>query len=721
MLYYYGEYSGTWDTNTYPYVKKLIRFDFGSPELPYSFQDALNEKPANVKYTVHNAIATDLKKGTVIYDSAISKWWVVDTDKSELEDSIGGIYSYQHNLDCEDAFEFLNGIELPNCAFKAERYTNATFFNRLFSIAKFTDKVPIATFTMSGMSTTKKNSFKSYDGYTLASSLRDFGRMNGYVPTLTFTTSVYSSSGHPLHGATYLSALTVAFVSRIGLGNAPVDFDATDANIENDAFEQNKGGGDNYCVTVVSDIKNARSSIPNKFPNFGGVASFSPDVLEIDPKTAEIRLPSKIDEVVSVTVYQTGWFSIYERTDYENNANPTALNVFSMSFCFTKEMFMNNFENSGYSWVSGLSSADKLIIKEALPDPDQFTVYNSIGADTFDEKTHIFNHYRGIYAETDDKDIYLKNKIYRDGIEDAHKQDRCMYWEQGGDSVKGLTWDIWQITMGTTKDEYAVYYFTLGSTNYAMTLTLFVESAAPSVLKDSAACTLFKVVYYPQIELKMKYDASRNGMFEKHYNQTGKTVDGYSAGKLLSAFVDESSTSVTNKKKKHYTYASIYPLGKIVTLYGATKIVGERSVNVISDTWFEVDYSLSTDRIGRSEDISADSFIKDTDTPQLNNLIRKQLYRDYLELGYASDYTSTDTLFMGSLATRLSDILVFDESGCGFEFNCCCYVKGVDSADTVYYRGIDAIEIDLPKQKEIIADFGDNNIIGYYRERKVGT
>ena len=716
MLYYYGEYSGTWDTETYPYVKLLVRFEFGTPELPYSFQDALTEKPSNVKYTIKNAIGTPLLKGTVVYDSFIAKWWVVDSDTSELMDTIGGITTYEHDLDCKDAFEFLNAVELPNCAFKTGRYTNATFFNRLFSISKFQAKVPIATITMTGMSTNKKNSFKSYDGYTLATAVRDLGKMNGYIPTLTFTTAVYSSVGHPLHGLTYLSALTIAYISRIGLGNVP------SALTTNDMYEQNKGGSENYCVTVVSDIKNARSSVVNKYPNFGGVSPFSPNVAEVSHETAEIKLPSKIDEIISVTAYQTGAIKFYERADYEEEPTPTTLSVIRIDNCVSKEQFISNLEGSGYSWSNGLSSGDKLIIKEALPDPDQFTVYNSDGADTFDESVYIHNHYRGLSSTTGDKQIYLKNKVYRDAINDAHKQDRCMYWEQGGESIKGFSWDVWNVLSASSdiNNEYALYYFTLGTTEYVAVMSLFTEGSGTG-LKTQIACVQFKVVYYPQIELKMKYDASRNGLFEKHYNQTGKTIDGYSAGKLLSAYVDESSSQVTVKKHKYDSYASILPLGTIVTYGGHTMIIGERSVNALNTDFFEVDYSLSTDRIGRSEDISADSFIKDTDTPQLNNIIRKQLYRDYLEIAYADDYTSTDTLFMGSLATRLSSMLVFNESGCGFEFNCCCYVKGVDSADTIYYRGIDAIEIDLPKQKEIISDFGDNSIIGYYRERKVGT
>ena len=716
MIYYFGEYVGTWNVGSYPYVHKLVRYNLGDCEKPFSYSDALNEKPATCKYVVNCAIADDLKKNTILYDGEILKYWVVVSDTSELTDTIGSVVTYKHTIECEEAFEFLNGTELPNCAFKSDRYTNTTFINRLFSISKFTIKTGIAYSGFTGMSANGTTKFKSYDGYTLASAIRDIGRTNGYIPKLTFTTAVYSSVGHPLNGLTYISSISLSFISRIGIGNTPFAFTSNAYN------EQNKGGGSNYCVSVVSDIKNARSSIVNKYPNFGGVSPFSLNTQEVKIETAEIKLPSKIDEVVSVTVYPTGAFTFYERYDYENETTPTSLATSSINNCFTKEMFITNLENSGYTWAENLTSGDKVIIKEALPSPDQFTVRNSSGSDTFDERIYVFNHFRGVYATTDDKYIYLKNKVYRDTIENAYKQDRCMYWEQGGNTIKGMAWNIWKWNFGgSSNNKYALYYFTLGSTKYVAVLSLFATPVDASLLKDQLNTYLFKVTYYPQIELKVKYDSSRNGMYEKFYNQTGKTIDGYSAGKMLISYVDESSSSVTIKQSKVFAIGDILPLGSVCTYNGKTMVIGEVSVEVHEDTYFNVVYSLSTDRVGRSEDISADSYIKDTDTPQLNNIIRKQVYRDYLELAYADDYTVSTSLFMGTPSMSLSNFLVFSDTVCGFEFNCCCYIKGVDSAGTVYYRGIDAIEIDLPKQKMIVADFQDNNIIGYYRERKVSS
>ena len=148
-------------------------------------------------------------------------------------------------------------------------------------------------------------------------------------------------------------------------------------------------------------------------------------------------------------------------------------------------------------------------------------------------------------------------------------------------------------------------------------------------------------------------------------------------------------------------------------------IIGSMSVVVEATDLYSVTYSLSTDRIGRSEDVTADSSIKDTDIPQKSNIVRDQLYRDYIEVGYTKDYTCDTSLFMGSPSTQLASLLVFNDDGCGFNLNCVAYIKGVDSASTVYYRAIDAIEYDLCKAKLLVADFQDNNHLGYYRERKI--
>ena len=245
MLYYYGEYSGNWangDTITYPYVRKLVRYTFGLPKLPFSYELNLDQKPSNVKYVVVNAIKLALQKGTLIYDSELAMWWVVDTDTSVYVTNNIGTYEYEHTLECKDAFEFLNGIDLPNCSFKADRYTFTQFMSRLFSISKFVSKTSITYSGFTGLTATTKNEFIAYDGYTLSNAIKEFGRANQVVPTLSITTAVYSSTGHPLNGMTYISSMSIVFVKQTGLGNTPTDISAT-----NDDYEQSKCGGESFC------------------------------------------------------------------------------------------------------------------------------------------------------------------------------------------------------------------------------------------------------------------------------------------------------------------------------------------------------------------------------------------------------------------------------------------------------------------------------------------
>jgi len=178
-------------------------------------------------------------------------------------------------------------------------------------------------------------------------------------------------------------------------------------------------------------------------------------------------------------------------------------------------------------------------------------------------------------------------------------------------------------------------------------------------------------------------------------------------------------------KKMNYTsIASILPVGTV--LYDASNyyIIGELSVDVF-DGFYEVVYSLSTDRIARSENVSADGMIKDTKVPQMNNIKRTQLYRDYFEFSLSADLTRDTTLFLGTATSAIPKYFSFTEQGCGFNFDAVCYIKGVYKTpividgvtETECYRAIDCTEYPICKGKLLVADFLDNNIIGLWRER----
>jgi hypothetical protein len=126
-----------------------------------------------------------------------------------------------------------------------------------------------------------------------------------------------------------------------------------------------------------------------------------------------------------------------------------------------------------------------------------------------------------------------------------------------------------------------------------------------------------------------------------------------------------------------------------------------------SNEYYNVIYTLSRNRIARSENIVADSAVISYKTPDDNLVFRSQLYKDYIELSLedinqdAPYLPMTKALqFGGTLAGSNFDFTVLSKNEYGTTPNVVRYVKN----PTIF---------DLHKAKLMNVNWQDNNVLGF--------
>jgi hypothetical protein len=123
--------------------------------------------------------------------------------------------------------------------------------------------------------------------------------------------------------------------------------------------------------------------------------------------------------------------------------------------------------------------------------------------------------------------------------------------------------------------------------------------------------------------------------------------------------------------------------------------------------YYNVIYTLSRNRVARSENIVADSSVISYKTPDDNLVFRTQLYKDYLELSLTDGNNDEPYLPM-------SKALVLNETLAGTDFNYTILAKndyGVTPTVMRYLRS--SVVFDLHKAKLININWQENNILGY--------
>jgi hypothetical protein len=727
----------------------------------FNIEDNLNETPSNMKVKVitSNTYREEFQVNTVAYHEDTNSWWVIKSDESTYLTT----GEYEHEIQLVEYLEFYAYRHLPNCAFAPETYDLEDMLNRLFDIAKLSITVVYPDF----LDKDKTMPFFSFENFTVANAIKNIGRAINAIPKMVagypyqlFTGSIafsISPPSSPSNGDYWFKTDTTQLYQRTGgswvlvtstIGvTTPFSSSATalrfvntatsqlfissntwtptltfinrngiDAQIKEGlddefpiAYEKNMNSNDQFTTRSVSNITNAKSSSLVISPQKGGYKNISPESPQYNPENAVITLPSKIDSIEYMRVFFEVELKINNSIIYKGYYSDE--NIFynelrSRLFTNTNRVVLFNGTELGlstaqYNLLNGVIFSD-------FPNANEQALLNS--TDTIDTG----------YVSVSER--WLKNKmVFKTSfdfnqIDDTAIKERTCFYEKFSNKItmsktyrEGLTIGSSIVDPGSGFVNGYYLLDSFGSDRVYLQLSLNSGSFLfPTKVYTPNA--LVQVAYYPIADIKISVDNDNDAQDEKYFNQSGKVIDAISVSKLITSHTNDSVEGTKIRNAKYYALNDILPLGQLVRDSNQLYVVSQRSIDGHIKNGFEyfnVVYTLSRNRIARSENIVADSAVISYKTPDDNLVFRTQLYKDYIEL-------SLQNLNQDIPYLSIAKGLILNDTLAGTNFDFTVLAKNSYGTTPTIVRYVKSPSVfDLHKAKLINVNWQSNNILDY--------
>jgi hypothetical protein len=652
----------------------------------FNIEDNLNDTPSNMKVKVitSNTYREEFQVNTVAYHEDTNSWWVIKSDESSYLTT----GEYEHEIQLVEYLEFYAYRHLPNCAFAPNTYTLEQMLLRLFDIAKLSITVVYPDF----LDEDKIMPFFSFENFTVANAIKNISRSINAIPKM----SVNLTGFVP----------TLTFINRNGSDNAIVNVLDTQFPI---AYEKNINSNDQFTTRSVSNITNAKSSFLVISPQKGGYKNISPESPQYNPETAVITLPSKIDSIEYMRVFFEVELKLNNSIIYKgyySDENVFYNELTSRLFTSTNRVVLFNGTEFGlstaqYNLLNGIVSSD-------FPNANEQALLNS--TDTIDNG----------YITSSER--WLKNKmVFKDSftfnqIDDTVVKERTCSYEKFSNKIKMSETYREGLTIGSSITDPSsgfVNGYYLIDEDGADKLYLQLSLNSTSFLFPTKVYTpnaLVQVAYYPIADIKVSIDNDNDAQDEKLFNQSGKVIDAMSVSKLITSHTNDSVEGTKIRNARYTSLASLLPLGQLVRDNNQLYVISQRSIDGHIKNAFEyynVIYTLSRNRIARSENIVADSAVISYKTPDDNLVFRSQLYKDYIELSLVNNNQESPYLIM-------SKALVLSETLAGTNFDYTVIAKNSYGTTPTIVRYVKNPTIfDLHKAKLVNVNWQSNNILDY--------
>jgi hypothetical protein len=683
------------------YVRNVVLDITGT----FNMEDNLNDTPSNmkIKTITSNTYREEFEVNTIAYHPDTTTWWVIKSDTSAYLHT----GEYEHEIELVELLEFYSYRHLPNCAFAPNTYTLEQMLNRLFNIGKQSD---VTVTYPAFLDKDKQMTFMSFENYTIANAIKNIGRTINAIP------KVVASITSDVIGI-YIQGFQLTFINRVGN-------EATILNVLNDqfpvAYEKNSNSSDQFTTRSVSNITNAKSSSLVVSPQKGGYKNISVESPIYQADTAKIYLPSKVDSVKELNIYPRVSL-VYITFDGSN----LVYNPIYKGYFFDESFWFDKFQES-------LSTTNKIRLYDSTELTVTSTIYGQLNALTINN----FPNAKAISLVNSTDTIstsfnsvlspWFKNKMtiksnFDYKLEDTQTiQDRISYYQTNTNTItmskrfrEGLSWASVQSSI----DLNPFYRIYRSSTTLVYdSLYLMIDRDLDGAFADKTFSPniLVQVSYYPIADIKISVDNDNDASDEKFFNQSGKIVDSVTVSKLITSHTNDSVEGTKIRNARYTNYTDIMPLGQIVRDNSQLYIVTQRSLDMMfanGNTYFNVIYTLSRNRIARSENIIADNSVISYKTPDDNLIQRTQLYKDYLELSLEDINQDTPYLSMSKAL-----VLSLDFAGTNFDYTALAKNSYGTSPTIVRYVKNPSV-FDLYKSKLMNFNWQDNNIIDYRVER----
>ena len=659
----------------------------------FNIEDNLNDTPSNAKFKVvtSNTYREEFEVNTVIYHADTSTWWVIKSDESTYLHT----GEYEHEIQVIEYLEWFAYKHLPNCAFAPSTYSLEQMLERVFKIAKLDVDLVFPAF----LDKDKIMPFMSFENFTVANAIKNIARAINAIPKA----YVDITSG-------YQPKLT--FVNRSGLDTAILETLNTQFPT---AYERNINSNDQFTTRSISNIQNAKSSNLVVLPKQGGFKNITPNSLTYVEADAKVLLPSKIDKIEFMRIFPPMELVFV-------NSGGTILTTFASGYYLSRQEWYDLIVSTSFG---GYSTAQKEDIADELPEPlehfkvnygetDISSVYDNINALIgADPQIRMFGRKMTIYNKFDFDT--LDTNTYPD------LKDRSVHWLPNTNQII-MPLSFRNGLEGTTDHNKIYRLFRDGITNNEVWLRPTYRSSGFFANEIPNDKILIQVAYYPVSDIKVSIDNDNGSQDEKYFNQNGKVIDALSVSKLITSHTNDSVEGTKIRNARYTSLASVLPLGQIVRDSNQLYVVTQRSIDATiknGNEYYNVVYTLSRNRIGRSENIVADSAVINYKIPDDNLVYRTQLYKDYVELSL-TNITPKDTPYL-----PMSKALVFSNSLAGTDFDFTTIAewryKPSSTTTTVVRHVANGSIFDLHKAKLLNINYQDNNVLGYRLDSTGGT
>jgi hypothetical protein len=725
----------------------------------FNIEDNLNETPSNMKVKVitSNTYREEFQVNTVAYHEDSNSWWVIKSDESSYMTT----GEYEHEIQLIEYLEFYAYRHLPNCAFAPETYTLEQMLLRLFDIAKLSITIVYPDF----LDEDKIMPFFSFENFTVANAIKNIGRainaipkmsvnITGFVPTLTFINRNGADNAivnvldtqFPIAYEKNMNSndqFTTRSISNI-----------TNAKSSSLVISPQKGGHKNIVENAtIYNLDNADSSrvyLPSKIDKV--------EFVRIIPKITVFR--SDDDSVVTDTLF-SGYYQDENEVKDAIIANVGEFEIFTLADLqalvvpTSEELFQINLNDTLGTTPSYLSVFKGL-----------FTLKSKFDFDTSDLQSAPYDTIAKVKAKTIHW-LPFTNEIvmaesFRDGLTVNQTPQHfrpalnlTIATKSGGGNTERIRISVSTRNTGfynlkVPNDEVLIqvgYYpiadikVSIDNDNDAQDEKFFNQSGkvidAVSVSKlitshtnDSVEGTKIRNARYDKFPYQLftgsiafstsPLSSPSNGdyWFRTDTNELYERISG-SWVLVPSTFgtttpIDGNQSSLrfvnTATQQLFISQLTILPLGQLVLDSNQIYVISQRSIDGMvknSNEYYNVIYTLSRNRVARSENIVADSSVISYKTPDDNLVFRTQLYKDYIELSLQDINQDTPYLLMtkalqfgGTLAGSNFDFTVLAKNEYGTTPNVVRYVKNPTT-------------FDLHKAKLVNVNWQSNNLLGY--------
>ena len=729
------------------------RHELGEMQSGFNFNFVIDGTKDSAKVVVKSFNGNEIEPNTIIWHEKTDTWLIVSRDKVErhLNDSS---FRYYHNIQLEGAFELLNARDLTDCGFNQNEYTNGQFIMRLFKLSNFEFSISIPNQSIFTSQIVKF--VKTFENYTLASALREFLDGFNMCGKLLFHTT-YNN------GETYLDSARLMLINKTGDNSLPThDISEFDDVREIKTIDKNSFGS-----TVISNAENVISSQSKTYPSTGCVR-VSGKEYKITAQNGVIRLPSKVYKAnwlkitttkaplyLSMSVGGQSYrdFEFIKCNPYSNQSILFAIETIKSKLA--ENVSNHNISQSVYDGFVQSLNEQKNVVFDKVKKASTITIYNG------NELNPITGEIvKGVNTPILTKVYYFSKQTIHPITPEWKPLIFCdeetkntlpvkyqgIQWKRGSNEITGF--DAFEPVTGTSAslelsleysdlrvqptqlyDEYRYFEFQMDSTtiilstknSYAYNSPTFRVHFGTDRGGDDGheGIAQFIINYIPMTDLKVKVDNQQEKRDIQLYNQNGKLTDNIALSKLLNSYSKEISSDKVTKYKVYRNYNIVPKVGSFVTTPNGDYVVNNVSMDFAQNEKTNEDFGYFIDcEINMSKYCAAKSLmvnpntnIRDYGIPQNFNVKRKQIYRDYYELSYATEQSADTDYYL-----EPSKVFDLDETP-NEDTNFICvirldYDEQVENSTTWYYQ-LETTVYGMNKMLYVVCDFNDNNIIGY--------